>query len=104
VALAVRFLSWLHLSQRLPPIFNLLISNVPGPPGLLYAGGARLVGCYPMGPLVDQVALNVTVMSYADGVGFGFLTCPDVVQDPWAIAGGVRDALDELLTSPGARS
>jgi diacylglycerol O-acyltransferase len=103
VALAVRFLSWLHLSQRLPPIFNLLISNVPGPPGPLYAGGAKLVACYPMGPLVDRVALNITVMSYADGVGFGFLTCPDVVRDPWAIAAGVRDALDELLPSPGAR-
>jgi WS/DGAT/MGAT family acyltransferase len=102
VALAVRFFSRLHLTEHLPPIFNLLISNVPGPNAPLYAGGARLVACYPMGPLVDQVALNVTVMSYTDSVGFGFVTCPDAVPDAWAVADRIPEALRELLASSHA--
>jgi len=104
VALAVRFASWLRLSERLPPIFNVLISNVPGPPVPLYAGGARLVACYPMGPLVDHVALNVTVMSCGDALGFGFLTCPEAVPDAWALADGVSTALDELRGAVPAAS
>ena len=102
IALAVRLFSWMHLSERLPPIFNLLISNVPGPQTPLYAGGAKLVGCYPIGPLIDRIALNVSVLSYTDEVGFGFLTCPDVVADPWALADRVAGALDELSAAAGA--
>jgi WS/DGAT/MGAT family acyltransferase len=96
VALAVRLFASMHLSERVPPIFNLLVSNVPGPTHPLYAGGARLVDCYPLGPLVDQVGLNVTVLSYTDEVGFGFMTCPELVPDPWAIADRIGPALEEL--------
>lgn len=99
VALAVRFFTWLHVSERLPPIFNLLVSNVTGPPTPLYAAGARLLACYPMGPLIDQIALNLTVFSYVDSVGFGFLACPEVVSDVWAIADGVDASLSELVSA-----
>lgn len=106
VALAGKLWTWMHLSERLPPIFNLLISNVPGPPVPLYAGGARLVSCHPMGPLVGNVALNVTVMSYRDVLGFGLLGCPEVIPDLWEIAERVPAALDELVaaTIPAATS
>jgi diacylglycerol O-acyltransferase len=96
-SMLVRLLSWLDLSRHLPPIFNLLISNVPGPPMPLYAAGAQLLACYPMGPLIDRIALNVTVLSCNGEVGFGFLTCPDVVEDPWAISDRIPEALEELV-------
>jgi diacylglycerol O-acyltransferase len=96
-SLLVRLISWLDLSRRLPPVFNLLISNVPGPPVPIYAAGAQLVACYPMGPLLDRIALNVTVLSCGGEVGFGFLTCPDVVEDPWAISDRIPQALEELV-------
>jgi len=99
VALAVRLFTSLHISERLPPIFNLLISNVPGPSKPLYAAGARLRACYPMGPLIDQIALNVSVLSYVDSVGFGLLAGPEIVPDPWAIAEGIGASLRELVTA-----
>jgi WS/DGAT/MGAT family acyltransferase len=98
-SLLVRLLSWLDLSSHLPPVFNLLISNVPGPPIPLYAAGARLVSCFPMGPLLDRVALNVSMLSYSGEVGFGFLTCPDVIEDPWAISDRIPEALEELVAA-----
>ena len=96
-SLLVRLLSWLDLSKRLPPVFNILMSNVPGPPVPLYAAGAQLLACHPMGPLIDRIALNVTVLSCCGEVGFGFLTCPDVVEDPWAISDRIPEALEELV-------
>jgi WS/DGAT/MGAT family acyltransferase len=93
----VRLFSWTGLTERLPPIFNLLISNVQGPPVPLYAGGARVVGCYPMGPVIDQVGLNVTVLSYMDIVEFGLLACRDLVPDLWAIADAIPETLEELV-------
>ncbi len=106
ITLAGKLWTWMHLSERLPPIFNLLISNVPGPPMALYAGGARLVSCFPMGPLVGNVALNVTIMSYGDALGFGLLGCPEVIPDLWEIAERLSAALDELTaaTLPAAAS
>jgi hypothetical protein len=98
VAVAGKLWTWMHLSERLPPIFNLLISNVPGPPVPLYAGGARLVGCYPMGPLVGNVALNVTILSYGAVMGFGLLGCPEVIPGLWDIAERIPPALAELVT------
>jgi len=98
-SLLVRLLSWLDLSERLPPVFNILISNVPGPPVPLYAAGAQLLACYPMGPLIDRIALNVSVLSCSGEVGFGFLTCPDVVEDPWAISDRIPQALEELVVA-----
>jgi diacylglycerol O-acyltransferase len=98
-SLLVRLLSWLDLSGRLPPIFNLLISNVPGPPMPIYAAGAQLLACYPIGPLMDRIALNVSVLSCSGEVGFGFLSCPDVVEDPWAIADRIPHALEELVAA-----
>jgi len=96
-SILVRLSSWLDLSRRLPPVFNLLISNVPGPPVPLYAAGAQLLACYPMGPLIDRIALNLTVLSCGGEVGFGFLACPDVVEDPWAISDRIPEALEELV-------
>lgn len=95
-ALAARLSTWMHLSERLPPLYNLLISNVPGPPVPLYAGGARLTGCYPTGPLVGNVGLNITVLSYDDCVNFGIMSCPDIVPDLEPIRQGIGDALAEL--------
>jgi len=86
----------LGLTAYTPPLVDLLISNVPGPPVALYFGGARLRGLYPLGPIYDGIGLNVTVVSSADTIGFGFVTCPDVLADVDALATGVRTAFDAL--------
>jgi WS/DGAT/MGAT family acyltransferase len=61
--------------RLLPPPFNLVISNVPGPRKRLYMAGAPLEAFYPLSiPTVGQ-ALNVTVTSYVDSMEFGLTGC-----------------------------
>lgn len=96
VATAARLYVGLHLASRTPAIMNLLVSNVPGPPVTLYLGGARLVALYPLGPVYDGVGLNITVVSTADTIDFGFVTCPDVIADIETFAAGIADSFATL--------
>lgn len=85
-ALAARFAVDSHVLTRLPQICNAVVSNVPGPPVTLYFGGARLEQVLPLGSIVDGIAINLTVVSAHDTIGFGLVSCPDLVDDLWAIA------------------
>ncbi len=96
-ALASRMYSSLGLADRHRPIHNVVISNVPGPPFPLYFAGAELVAAYPMGPVMEGAGLNITVMSYRDGVDIGFMACRELVPDVWSMADHVAHAMDELL-------
>jgi diacylglycerol O-acyltransferase len=96
--LGARLYSSLHVADHHPVVHNLILSNVPGPPIPLYMAGARLVGLYPLGPIMDGAALNVTVLSEEDRVGFGLITCPDLVPRVWDLADAIPRALDELVS------
>jgi WS/DGAT/MGAT family acyltransferase len=96
LAAGVRAYSRLHLAEHHPPIFNLIVSNVQGPPLPLYIAGARLVDSYPIGPLLDGGGLNITVLSYLDHVDFGFVVCPEIVEDPWQFVDATSAAFAEL--------
>jgi diacylglycerol O-acyltransferase len=102
IAAAARLYVGLHLATRTPAIVNLLISNVPGPPVTLFFGGARLLALYPLGPVYDGVGLNITVVSSADTIGFGFVTCPDVISDIDVLAAAVTDEFAKLRAAVGA--
>ena len=102
IAAAARLYVGLHLASRAPAIMNLLISNVPGPPVTLFFGGARLLALYPLGPVYDGVGLNITVVSSVDTIGFGFVTCPDVISDVDALAAAVADEFIALRDAVGA--
>jgi diacylglycerol O-acyltransferase len=97
-----RVYSLLRLAEHHRVVHNLILSDVAGPPVDLYMAGARVVGFYPFGPITDGAALNVTVLSQGDRVGFGIITCPDLVPRVWdladAIPGALRD-LDDAATS-----
>ena len=93
---AARLYSNTRSAERHRPIFNVTISNVPGPPFPLYVAGAEVLDTYPMGPIFDGGALNITLMSYRDKIDFGLVACPDVVPDVWTIADGLGAALEEL--------
>lgn len=95
IMLAARALSASQLEAR-APVFNLIVSNVPGPDFPLYVAGSELVSLYPMGPLLYGAGLNVTVMGYRGSLQFGFLTCRGAVPDPQRIADGVHIELKEL--------
>lgn len=93
----VRAYSDLKLADQLPAVTNLVVSNVPGPPFPLYATGATVEAMYPMGPIMDGAALNLTVISYRDRIDFGALGCTELVPDIDQIADGFESAVSVLL-------
>jgi WS/DGAT/MGAT family acyltransferase len=78
------------------PVYNLILSNVPGPQAQLYFLGCRIDAMYPLGPLLGS-GLNITVMSLNGELGIGIIACPDLLPDLWDIADGFPDALKEML-------
>jgi WS/DGAT/MGAT family acyltransferase len=101
-ARAARLLSSTRIFDRVRPIFNVTISNVPGPNFPLYSAGARMVAMYPLGPILDGGALNITCMSYMGSMYFGLNADHDAVPDVEDIAGYINDALGELLKASNA--
>ena len=97
--LATRLYSRLNLADRHPPIYNVVVSNVPGPDFPLYLDGAELVATYPMGPIMEGAGLNVTVLSYMDNVDFGFLAGAELVPDVWDMADVVEGIMADLLAA-----
>jgi WS/DGAT/MGAT family acyltransferase len=100
-ARAMRMYSRLRIADRMNPPFNLVISNVPGPPFPLYSAGARLEHFYPVSTLVDGQGLNMTVQSYCGNLDFGLIGCRELVPDIWRITDLLHEAMDELLTAVG---
>jgi diacylglycerol O-acyltransferase len=97
-AQAMQLYSALRLAERHAPVHNLVVSNVPGPPFPFYAGGAKVLAVYPLGPILEGAALNVTVFSYEDALDVGVVTCPELVRGVGRICEAVVDAIAELKT------
>jgi diacylglycerol O-acyltransferase len=90
----------MRLLARIPinrSAYNLILSNVPGPRHQLYFLGCRVNTMYPLGPLIGDAGLNITVMSLNGELGIGILGCPDLLPDLWSMADEFPDALKELL-------
>ena len=84
------------VGARVPPSYNVIISNVPGPRQKLYFMGAEMEAYYPISALAHGQALNITVLSYAGGLHFGFTACHDRVPSVQRLAVYTGEALDEL--------
>lgn len=80
--------------------FNLVVSNVPGPQTTFYMNGSRMLEAYPCVPLNPaNQGLNVGVVSYDGGVGFGLMADRDL-NPPLAVAAAhLRTAVDELVAT-----
>ena len=89
----------MRILPRIPHsrVYNLVLSNVPGPQAQLYFLGCRIDTMYPLGPVLGFAGLNITVMSLNGELGIGIIACPDLVPDLWGIADAFPDALKELL-------
>ena len=89
----------MRILPRIPhsPVFNLILSNVPGPRDQLYFLGCQVDAMYPLGPILGGAGLNITVMSLNGEMGVGIIACPDLVPELWNIADAFPDALKELL-------
>ena len=84
------------LLPKMPPFFNVVVSNVVLSKQPLYLAGAQLEAMYPVSFLFDGYALNVTVVGYVDRIAVGFLGCRDAIPHLQKLAVYTREALAEL--------
>jgi diacylglycerol O-acyltransferase len=85
--------SRLNFSTRL---FNLIVTNVPGPQIPLYVLGRELQDVFPVAFLPQNHALAIAIMSYNGGIDFGLLADYDAMDDLDLIVDGIQEAIAEL--------
>lgn len=85
-----------RIAEKLPPLANVIISNVPGPPLPLYLAGAKLRHYFPVSIVTHGLALNITVQAYAGSMEFGITACADIVKKPEILAAALSRSLNEL--------
>ncbi len=83
-------------------LFNLVVTNVPGPQHALYMLGRELEAIYPMVPLAENTALGIAIMSYNGQLNFGFDADYDALPDVESLTDDLRSSIDELAAAAGA--
>jgi WS/DGAT/MGAT family acyltransferase len=97
LSLPVLLQNWVPGVDRvIGPQSTLLISNLPGSRERLYFHGAEMLAHYPVSQVTHGMAINITVVSYAGGLYFGFVACPDAVPSMQRLATHMDAAMDEL--------
>jgi WS/DGAT/MGAT family acyltransferase len=100
--LVARLYTGLHVIERMErPFFNVLVSNVPGPPTPLYFAGARILGLHPIGPVYDGMLLNITAFGREEALDIGLVACRQGVPKLGTIADALPTALGELRSALG---
>ncbi len=102
-AVAARLYTGMKLADRHRPVANLVISNVPGPDFPLYMGGTQMLGMFPLGPVMDGMGLNITIMSYRGVLYWGLAADARAVPRLWDIAAAIPHALTELMEAAGLK-
>ena len=78
-------------------LFNLVVTNVPGPQFPLYAAGARMLEMYPVVPLAKGQAVSVGLTSYDGRVFYGLNADRDAMPDIDVLAQCIEESLAELV-------
>lgn len=81
------------LSEKLPPLANLIVSNVPGVPVPLFLGGMRIEHFYPVSIVTHGLGLNITLVSYAGSMELGVVTAKELCDRPDVLLRGMQRAL-----------
>lgn len=85
-----------NLDTVLPPMGNVLISNVPGPQHPLYMMGAKMEQCFPISVLPPGMSLNITLYSYNGLINVGLVSCRSALPDLADLADYINKAFIEL--------
>ena len=76
--------------------FNMVVTNVPGPPRPVYLSGAPMRASYPLVPLFENQALGVALFSYDDGLHWGFNADWDAVPDLHEFVAAIEQEFEKL--------
>jgi diacylglycerol O-acyltransferase / wax synthase len=90
--------SRLNFSTRL---FNLIVTNVPGPQFPLYACGRQMLEAFPFVPIAGHVRIGIAIFSYNGMLNFGVTGDYDTAPDIGVLCRGVEDGMSELLKLAG---
>lgn len=81
MAQAARLYENFSIQDAVKPPYNLVISNVPGPPVPLFLAGAQVTAHYPISIPYHGLACNITVFSYQDNLDVGITAHRGTVPD-----------------------
>jgi WS/DGAT/MGAT family acyltransferase len=95
-ALGARVAAEQGLANHVQPIFNTVITNVPGSPTPIYSNGAKLLNSFGLGLSADGNGLFHAVTSYAGRLTISITCCRDMMPDPATYATYLRESFDEL--------
>ncbi len=84
------------VADRIPPVANLVISNVPGPTLPLYMAGAKMVTNFPTSIVVHGVGLNITVQTYNESLDIGIMACAQAMAEVGELAAHLESAFEEF--------
>jgi hypothetical protein len=79
-----------------PRVYNLVVSNIPGPRMPMYLRGCRLREAYPVVPLSERHALSIGMTTIGVDACFGLYADPETLPDSDLLALDLHAALDEL--------
>nr|WHV03943.1 putative wax ester synthase/acyl-CoA:diacylglycerol acyltransferase [uncultured bacterium] len=108
----VRLYGATGLAAMLPPVVNLVVSNVKGPRRPMYLCGARMLTHYPVSIASHGATMNITVQSYCERIDFGITACLEAVPDVRSLRDDLTAAWQDLRAAvlaanspgPGSRS
>jgi len=92
------------LMERMPPVANVVISNVPGPQVPLYLAGAQMKTFFPVSIVVHGMALNITVQTYCGRIDFGLIACREAMPDLNDLGTAIEGGFDELVALATVRA
>jgi WS/DGAT/MGAT family acyltransferase len=101
MGLGARLYSQFGLANRIRPMFNTVVTNVPGPPVPIYSTGARLVNIFGNLCLLDGVGLGHVVQSYTDKITVTATACRDAMPDPARYAECLQESFNAHLAALG---
>lgn len=93
---ASRLYSRFQMAERHRPLFNCVITNVPGPQQDMYVAGHKLFATMGMAPIIDGMGLIITVFSYNGVLSLSPTSCPSVMPDLDDFSRYLREAANEL--------
>ncbi|MEL7311921.1 MAG: wax ester/triacylglycerol synthase family O-acyltransferase [Pseudomonadota bacterium] len=103
--LLVRAYARMRLSESLPPLFNTVITNVPGVNVPLYSMGSQMVANFGLGPVVHGLGLFQPVLSYNNQITISAVSCREMMPDPAFYCDCLQqsfEALKDATIGPGA--
>jgi WS/DGAT/MGAT family acyltransferase len=86
-----------HTSQKLPPVFNTIVSNIPGPRKQMYLEGAKVEQIFPLSVVTDGMGLNITVISYLSKLCIGITCAPGSEPNIKSLEQYIQGGFQELI-------